>query len=360
MTDRFCSPAALWLAAAFMGSVVATSWPGWARGAETTGDEPSGRWGVLSAVAITGQRSRQLELIARQADRHTRRGFELAGRKAFYAARAQFVLALRLLSQGLDAERQDPVHTKALAVGLRAIQEADDFVPIGSQLEADLDLAAIVRGHQTPVFSAEGSLPVTPMEAFAAYLSFAQEQLAEAAGDEVAGSMALYGLGKLHTTMAGSPYAGIQAAQSKAMAFYQASLLVDPSNYLAANELGVLLARNDRYLEARRVLEHCAAISRSATAWHNLAVVYQRLGLEQLARRAEQRARRVAATNPKVAAGRTGTAVDVRWVPFTLFSQAGSGAGGRDTSVATGKHQPAPSPGGRTARSRWAAPETRN
>ena len=55
-------------------------------------------------------RSEQLEAIARQADRHVRHGFDLAGKGAYFAARAEFVAALRLLAQGLDAEYQTKAH----------------------------------------------------------------------------------------------------------------------------------------------------------------------------------------------------------------------------------------------------------
>ena len=97
------------------------------------------------------KRSIQLERIARQADRQIRHGYELAGRGAHFAARAEFIRALWLVAQGLDAEHQTVVHSQALSAGLAAIKEADDFIPDGSRLEANLDIAAIIRGHRTPV-----------------------------------------------------------------------------------------------------------------------------------------------------------------------------------------------------------------
>ncbi len=66
-------------------------------------------------------RSEQLEGIARQSDRHVRHGFELAGKGAYFAARAEFVAALRLLAQGLDAEHQTKVHSQALSAALTAM-----------------------------------------------------------------------------------------------------------------------------------------------------------------------------------------------------------------------------------------------
>jgi hypothetical protein len=59
-----------------------------------------------SAEKALPVRSEQLEAIAREADRHTRHGFELAGRGAFFAARSEFIAALRLVAQGLDTDGQ--------------------------------------------------------------------------------------------------------------------------------------------------------------------------------------------------------------------------------------------------------------
>ena len=58
----------------------------------------------LAAAEPDQERSEQMEQIARQADRQTRHGLELAGRGAYFAARSEFVAALRLIAEGLDAE----------------------------------------------------------------------------------------------------------------------------------------------------------------------------------------------------------------------------------------------------------------
>ena len=96
----------------------------------------------LPATDATGERSLQLEQVAQQADRQTRHGLELAGRGAYFAARAEFLGALRLVAEGLDAERRTKVHGRALAAALIAIKEAEDFLPGGSRAEADVDLPA--------------------------------------------------------------------------------------------------------------------------------------------------------------------------------------------------------------------------
>lgn len=273
-------------------------------------------------------RSRELELLAREADLHTRRAFELASRKAYFSARAEFITALRLVAQGLDNEYQTDRHSRALAAGLTALDEAGDFIPRGGQLEANLDMATIAAGHRTPVLR-ENAGRVSPMVAMGVYFTFAQEQLSLAAGNEVAASMALYGLARLHSVL-GDESTAITAAKPKAMALCQAAILAAPANYLASNELGVLLAQGGRYDEARLAIEHSLTInSNSPTAWHNLGVVYEHLGESGRAHRARALAQQGGSMNPPALAG------PVRWLPPQTFA-----------GLPAGKSEMAASPGG--------------
>jgi len=276
----------------------------------------------LPPSAASTVRSEQLEDIARQADRQTRHGFELAGRGAYFAARAEFIAALRLLAQGLDAEQQTALHSQSLAAGLTALKEAEDFLPKGSHIEADLDLSAIIGSHRTPVLKDADLKALTPLLALQCYFTFAQEQLAAAAGHEVAGSMALRGLGKLHTSLAGNKAMHVRAGEPKAMAFFQAALLVSPQNYMAANDLGVLLAQCGNYAQARGVLEHSLSICPQSIGWHNLAVVYQRLGQLELARRADWQAEVARRAEAARLSARQGPPPQpVRWVDPQTFAQ---------------------------------------
>ena len=269
-------------------------------------------------------RTGQLEQLARQADRQVRLGYQLAGRRAYYAARAEFVGALRLIAQGLDTEQQTSVHSRCLAAGLTAVSEADDFLPQGSRLEADLNLAGIVGGHRTPVLADADVSNLTPMSALKLYLTFAQEQLATAAGGEVAGSMALHALGKLHATLAAGQPGTIHAADSKAMLYYQAAIFTYPGNYMAANDLGVLLARAGSYHQAHAMLQYSLSLHRNSSGWHNLAVVSHRLGQLQIAEHARQRlavAQRTEADRRKATLG--GAHPAVRWVDPATFATTG-------------------------------------
>ncbi len=261
-------------------------------------------------------RSWQLERIAREADAHTRRGFELAGRRALFSARSEFVVALRLIAQGLDTEHRTDIHSEALARGLAALKEAEDFVPTGPGLEAELDLPTIVAGHATPVLKRVRLEDWTPLLALERYFTYAQEQLALAVGREVAGSMALHALGKLHAEASGqATLLGIRAAGPKAMAFYQAALLVDPQNFMASNDLAVLLARSGRYVEARAALIHSLRQSPHVEGWRNLAVVCGRLGQHELAARADAQWQAMVHSSDRHGGPAPDATPPVQWVP---------------------------------------------
>lgn len=263
-------------------------------------------------------RSRQLEAIAQDADRHSRVAYDLAGRGAYYAARAEFTEAMRMVAQGLDDEQQTTRHTRALTAGLTAVGEVQDFLPARHRLGPARDVTQIVAAHITPVLkgSTEG---VSAAEATKCYFTFAQEQLALAMDREIAGSMALHGLGKVHLALAGQNRSHMPAPESKAMTFYQAALLVDPANYLASNDLGVLLARSGYYPEARMALEHSVAIRPQAAGWQNLAQVYRRLGDVNRASRAETLAQ--SAGRAESATRKHTTAGQVEWVDPQAFAQ---------------------------------------
>jgi tetratricopeptide (TPR) repeat protein len=280
----------------------------------------------LKISVANGEHSEQLEQIARQADLQTRHGFELAGRGAYFAARLEFLGALKLVADGLDTEQETGAHGRALTAALTAMKEADDFLPGGSRLEADVDLPGIIAAHATPVLKNE-TANVTAMTALNRYLTFAQEQFAAAAGHEVAGSMALHALGKLHEAMAHKKSGPLPAAEPKAMVCFQAAMLVYPKNFMAANDLGVLLARCGNYSDARRMLEYSLSLSPQSATWHNLAVVYGQLDQRALARRADQQT--AVLQQAEIARRRTsqGTANNsVQWVDPQTFAQTSTNA----------------------------------
>ncbi|NUQ66090.1 MAG: tetratricopeptide repeat protein [Pirellulales bacterium] len=262
-----------------------------------------------------------MEFIAREADAITRRAFELGGRNAYFSSRAEFVAALRLVAQGLDRDGRTQAYSQALANALTALSEADDFVPGAAQLEANLNLKSIVACHGTPVLKTADLSNLTAMAASQFYLTFAQEQFGAASGGEVAASMALRGLGKLHETMADKKVQGIVAARPKAVTFFQSALLACPANHMASNDLGVMLARNGRLEDARTALEHSLLVSQQASTWHNLAVVYGQLGDPRSAERARRQAQSLTQATPGGRQGKSSETPVVQWVDPQTFAQ---------------------------------------
>lgn len=238
------------------------------------------------------------------------RGYNLAQRGAFLAARTEFIQVLRRVAQAKDATTGTSESSTALAVGLRAMDEAEDFVPEGAQLEGELNVRSTASSHRTPVLR-ERTEDVLPQEAVGLYHKFAQERLAHAAIDEQAGSMALYGIGKIYSRLAERRDDDVTCIRG-AMTMYCAALDACPNNNLAANELGVLQCRTGHPNAAIENFQRAISIAPSATAYHNLAVAQLKLGLEPQSAANEQESQRLAAWDR--ANGAVSRRAGVQWV----------------------------------------------
>jgi tetratricopeptide (TPR) repeat protein len=296
----------------------------------------------LKTTDTNHDRSNQLEQIARQVDRQTRHGFDLAERGAYLAARSEFFGALKILADGLDTDRKTDIHGRALTAALTAMKEAEDFLPGQSHVETAEDLARVIAMHTTPVLKGETS-NATSMTALKSYFTYAQEQFAQVTGDEVAGSMTLYALGKLHNVMGQKRSGRVPGAESKAMVYYQAALLAYPNNFMASNDLGVLLAQCGNYTDARTMLEHSLSLNQQSTTWHNLAVVYAQLGEPALAQRADQQAaaiRQAEMSRRKMTLGTVNNSVV--WVDPQSFAETSSNTPNSPGAIAPSQPPPAP------------------
>jgi tetratricopeptide (TPR) repeat protein len=232
------------------------------------------------------------------------------------------------------------VHGKSLAAGLRALSEADDFVPRPSRVEAELNVPLLISSHQTPVLKGEPTEGITPLVARQRYYTFAQEQLGAAAGREPAGSLALYALGRIQPTLITGGESDNNSADPKSIAFYRAALTADTRNYVAANELGVLLARFGMWQSARAAFVQSLSVAPQSVTWRNLAIVHQQLGETQLAQRAQIESQAVAARERN---GRpNSSAPDVQWVSPEVFARASSTT--QANLVQTPKDKPSKAP----------------
>lgn len=262
--------------------------------------------------------SAELDAVIRQANAQTAHGFELAQRGAIYSSRAEFIAALHTIAASLDAANTGEGHDRKLTAGLRALDEADDFVSQGATAQSDIDVAHIVAGHQTPVLKDTSLSGLSSTAALSRYLTFAQEQLAGCTAGMSAGSAALFGLGKLYRVPESLHGPADPTHGAKAVALYQAALIVDSRNYRAANELGVLLAQFGRLPEAKAALLRSVSIFPQPTAWHNLAAVHRTLGERDLAERANQESILAAARMNR--GGAAGQSYAVRWLDPATFA----------------------------------------
>jgi hypothetical protein len=273
---------------------------------------------LLAPLSGPSNPTPELIAVARQADVHVGRGFRLAERGALFTARAELQRALALAAAALDEQRNTRAHSRALNKGLRALTEAEDFLAATRVTgRAARMVETIVQSHQTTILHGEPSEELHASSAIERYLSYAQEQLAAAAGDLQPAASALYALGKLEMAAA-SDIGSLESA--RAAVYLQAALIVNPQHALAANELGVLFARHGRLVEAKAALSHTLRIASLPAAWRNLSIVHHGLGEVELAGQADREWRETAGTPSNPGAAAQGTPA-VQWVDPATFVQ---------------------------------------
>jgi hypothetical protein len=295
--------------------------------------------------------SPELDATNQRAEQMVREAFNKAERGALYSARAQFADALRTLTEALDLQRNTTAHTRALTSGLRALDEVNDFAAGDVRSQAGMNLQLIVDAHHTPVLKNRSLNGISLSAAQRMYLTYAQEQLAAAGGDQSVSSLALYGLGKVCTAPSAMHGPRGKLDEGKAVVFYQSALIVDSQNFMAANELGVLLTRFGRWNDARTALEHAVAASGTPTTWRNLAVVCDKIGDQAKAVEARHQAELAVARLQKSGHGAAGSKYAIEMVDPTTFVQMHSATvdAAGETSVAGNTTAPAQQPAVSTA-----------
>lgn len=259
--------------------------------------------------------------LSRRLESDVQAAFQLGKAGAVYAARAKFVEVLRRIASAKDAEQGAGAHAAALADGLRTLEDADDFIARGDALEAEMDVASIARSHSAGLIAADE--PIAAHDAIARYSQHAAARLAEAAAGEPAGSMALYGLGKTYARL--EAQSDDPSAGRKSAVMYRAAMDTHPQNYLAANELGVRLAKEGRYEQAEQVLRQAARQPSSIAMVHaNLASVERLLGQERIANATDARSERLA--QAERATGAVSRRHGVQWMAPDAFRRATPGA----------------------------------
>ncbi len=243
--------------------------------------------------------------------------YTLARHGALHAARARFEQLLLELAQAKDASQMTSRHTRALAAGLRAIEEADEFLLRDTTTTTPQKIAA---GHQTPMLHEQAEWTL-PHEAVAMYHLYAQQKLALAVEGEQAGSMMLFGLGKIYSQL--SQRDQQPQAVRKSLTMYRSAVGAHAGNHLAANEAGVLLARAGRYEQAVGMLERASQLADSSVTHRNLSYVMAKLDRPQQAESHRARAEQIAQL--EIAHGQLSAERGITWVSPDEFARRGAG-----------------------------------
>ncbi|MEM9657607.1 MAG: hypothetical protein AAF961_04515 [Planctomycetota bacterium] len=275
----------------------------------------------------------------------------LACRGAYYAARSELVEVLQMIAAAKDALEGSSQHVRALNAGMQALDEAGDFSVSQSNLASRSDVSMCAAAHGTPLADEGGIEDLTASQAADLYLRFAQVQLGAAVSGEPAGSMALYALGKLYSRIDAANGSEDPLAQRRAFAYQQAALLSRRDNYLAAHELGVLLAETGHYHDAKWVLQQVAARRPDATVLRNLASVQSHLGLAAPAAALQRTAESLCGSNSEAQA--------VRWVSPSEFARLSDARGVAVRAAAAESATPSPPSQPSTPLQSATAPKTR-
>ena len=213
----------------------------------------------------------QTEARARE---HIRYGQSLARRRAYFAAREEFIRALLLISSSYNTEANFGAYPERFAQALTAMDEAGDFVFPGNGANRGSLYQQKILSHQSRLISPEAITTTSPMKAFGLYASFAQAQIEQSIGMSAAGSEALHALGKLESIAPETNAKQDGTRQAKTLIFYRAAHNIDPSNAVCANDLGVLLFETGSLPEAEEALKRSIGSSPTQRGWKNLAAVH--------------------------------------------------------------------------------------
>lgn len=203
------------------------------------------------------------------------RGESLARRGATATARREFHEVLSIIAQHNDSVRQNTSASAGLQQAFLALDEAEDFFATPSS--GSIDVPAKVLRHSSQVLSPREAEGLTAIAAAQMYYGYARKMFRECFLHDPIASRALYCLGKLHAvaaadqTLAAPTYARV-------MLLHYAALDCDSTNYPAANELGVMLAKGGRLAEARDALQLSVNIQPTLAGLQNLARVQEKMG----------------------------------------------------------------------------------
>ena len=217
---------------------------------------------------------------------HIEYGKSLARRGSAYAARDEFIQALRLLAIAKDNQSQSRQFTAAFRQAMNTVREAEDFVtatdPIGRE-----SLEFIIDSHKSSLLTSSEIKKVGAIGAMQRYLNHAYQLLSWSAGKNPAAAEALFSLGKLNSELSKQSQ-GNNLSIAKSILFHRSALACNPNHYHCANELGALMAKTGQLREARELFKQSLRVKQHPITWKNLAAVHAKLGEHHLAQLASR------------------------------------------------------------------------
>lgn len=217
-------------------------------------------------------------------ERLSQEGLKLATKGATYSANAKLIEILELIADNLDAEEGTTTHSAALAAGLTALRESEDFNRPSTLPGNRSRIADRAVGHTTPVVRRSQVEGITRFEALELYHSYASRQLAKAVAGVPEGAATLCQLGRLQPFLRDGRDQNANVVTTRMVALHEAALLADPTNYRAANELGVVLFKSGQLKAAKESLIYSAYIGKRPETLRNLSVVLNKMGDHQSAK----------------------------------------------------------------------------
>lgn len=262
---------------------------------------------VAPATAV-----RLSETDAQKAVHHIEYGKELSRRGAGFSAREEFLKAIQVIVTANDRQSGSNQHSAALREAMKIMTEAEQFEIGNAEQQIRMNLVEVVRSHQSKILSPSEAAQLTPSQAIDRYFHRAQKLLDFAGGRNVVTAEAYYCLGKLHSAVAATKQVAGRIDTAKSVVFHQSALASDSKHHRAANELGVLFAKNGRVEESKTLFQRSLTIQPHPQTWRNLAIAHQRLGEQELAAQANNEFQ-ILANNPIMDSS-------IDWLPIGQFN----------------------------------------
>jgi tetratricopeptide (TPR) repeat protein len=221
------------------------------------------------------------ESIGQQLLGHLSRSEQLSRRGVLLSAREEAHQALLILARHLDLLSNHFVSEPGLQAAETALREVNDL--IDSAHATDLTrIRHIIDSHECPVLKETDLGTASPLALAQHYRYYAERKLIDASRDHPWFSDILYVLGRTYQAEADRiTDASSDCLRARALVYYRAALEIRPSNALAANQIGFLLLRLDRPLEAKGFLLASVRHHPEAAALQNLVEASRRLGDRQ-------------------------------------------------------------------------------